>query len=470
MGGGRPTPGPVEVVPYDPDWPARYEQVAERVGAALGDRVLGLEHVGSTSVPGLAAKPVIDVDLTVADSSDEDAYLHDLEAAGFGLVVREPSWHQHRALTHADPRTNLHVFSPDCPEVVRHRLFRDWLREHPDDLALYRDAKTGAAAAVDRRRRARDGLQPAQGAGHPRHLRPSVPGARAAAVSGGPAGGAPRVPGARAAALVRLLRAGVGGRAARHRAAARAGCRTWRSARPRWVPSVPAWSPRPSTTSHPTAVARSLPAGVDAGHAGGRARRPLARRPHRRWPGCSRAPTPPRSTSSRRWPAGSPRRAVRRGVRCSPPTPRSRCRTTRTPGCGRRHAAARVPRRRPRGGARPARARRARGPGDPHRARARLRAALRGRQPRVGRRAVAGGRAGPRRPRAARCGRHAHRRRSRPARGARGGHRRRERRAVRRPRPPPRSPGSPGSARSLSGRALAAGAFPAEGVFTGSAR
>ena len=144
---GGPTPGPVEVVPSDPDWPARYEQVAERVGAALGDRVLGLEHVGSTSVPGLDSKPVIDVDLTVADSSDEDAYLPDLEAAGFGLALREPSWHQHRVLTHADPRTNLHVFSPDCPEVVRHRLFRDWLREHPDDLALYRDAKTGAAAA-----------------------------------------------------------------------------------------------------------------------------------------------------------------------------------------------------------------------------------------------------------------------------------------------------------------------------------
>ena len=144
---GGPTPGPVDVVPYDPAWPARYEQVAERVRAALGDRVLGLEHVGSTSVPGLAAKPVVDVDLTVTDSADEAAYLPDLEAAGFRLVVREPGWHQHRCLTHDDPRTNLHVFSPDCPEVVRTTMFRDWLREHPDDRALYQDAKTGAAAA-----------------------------------------------------------------------------------------------------------------------------------------------------------------------------------------------------------------------------------------------------------------------------------------------------------------------------------
>jgi GrpB-like predicted nucleotidyltransferase (UPF0157 family) len=142
---GGPTPGPVEVVPADPRWPEQYERVAERVRTALGERVLGLEHVGSTSVPGLPAKPVIDVDLTVADSADEDAYRADLEAAGFALVLREPSWHEHRAFTHADPRTNLHVFSPDCPEVVRHRLFRDWLREHPDDLARYRDAKVGAS-------------------------------------------------------------------------------------------------------------------------------------------------------------------------------------------------------------------------------------------------------------------------------------------------------------------------------------
>lgn len=142
-----PTPGPVEVVPYDPAWPALYARVADRVRAALGERVLLVEHVGSTSVPGLPAKPVVDVDLTVADPADEDAYRPDLEAAGFRLVVREPSWHQHRCFTLAEPRTNLHVFGPDCPEVVRHRLFRDWLREHPDDLALYRDAKTGAAAA-----------------------------------------------------------------------------------------------------------------------------------------------------------------------------------------------------------------------------------------------------------------------------------------------------------------------------------
>jgi len=145
---GGPTPGPIGVVPYDAGWPGAYERVAAHVRAALGDRVLDLEHVGSTSVPGRAAKPVVDVDPTVADPADEDAYVPVLEAAGFRLVIRERGWHQHRCLTGDDPRTNLHVWGPDCPEVVRHRLFRDWLREHPDDLALYRDTKLAAAAAA----------------------------------------------------------------------------------------------------------------------------------------------------------------------------------------------------------------------------------------------------------------------------------------------------------------------------------
>jgi GrpB-like predicted nucleotidyltransferase (UPF0157 family) len=144
---GGPTRGPVEVVPYDPAWPEAYARVAALLRGALGDDALALEHVGSTSVPGLHAKPVVDVDLTVPDSADEAAYLGRLERAGFRLAVREPGWHEHRCLTLADPRANLHVFSPDCPEVVRNVLFRDWLREHPDDLARYRDAKLDAAAS-----------------------------------------------------------------------------------------------------------------------------------------------------------------------------------------------------------------------------------------------------------------------------------------------------------------------------------
>jgi GrpB-like predicted nucleotidyltransferase (UPF0157 family) len=89
--------------------------------------VLVVEHVGSTAVVGLPAKPVIDIDLTVADSVDEAAYVPALEGVGFRLVIREPWWHEHRCLVHDDPRCNLHVFSPGAPEPVRHRIFRDWL-------------------------------------------------------------------------------------------------------------------------------------------------------------------------------------------------------------------------------------------------------------------------------------------------------------------------------------------------------
>jgi len=146
VGDFRPRPQ-IRVVEPDPGWPKAFEALAARVREALGERALGVEHVGSTSVAGLPAKPIIDIDLTVADSADEASYVPALEGAGFRLVIREPWWHEHRCLVSDEPRCNLHVFSPDAPEPVRHRIFRDWLRGHPDDLALYRDAKFAAAAA-----------------------------------------------------------------------------------------------------------------------------------------------------------------------------------------------------------------------------------------------------------------------------------------------------------------------------------
>ena len=96
--------GPIIVVAHDPAWPQIYATVADRIREALGTRVLDLDHIGSTSVPGLPAKPVIDIDLTVADSSDEPAYVPALEAAGFRFVLCESGWHEHRLLTHDDPR------------------------------------------------------------------------------------------------------------------------------------------------------------------------------------------------------------------------------------------------------------------------------------------------------------------------------------------------------------------------------
>lgn len=134
----------IKVVAYDPGWPAAYELLADLIRSSLGTAVLGLEHVGSTSVRGLAAKPVIDVDLTVADGSAESSYVPALEEAGLQLVIREPWCYGHRMLRHHDPRCNLHVWSPACPEAARHLIFRDWLRAHPDDRELYAQAKVAA--------------------------------------------------------------------------------------------------------------------------------------------------------------------------------------------------------------------------------------------------------------------------------------------------------------------------------------
>jgi GrpB-like predicted nucleotidyltransferase (UPF0157 family) len=140
---GEPTrlSGPVELVDYDPAWPQLFAREAECVRVALGDGVLLLEHVGSTSVPGLAAKPWIDMVLVVADSADEPAYVPALEEAGYVLRIREPDWYEHRMFRRLDPGVHLHVFSPDCPEVERMLLFRDRLRNNEPDRRLYERTK-----------------------------------------------------------------------------------------------------------------------------------------------------------------------------------------------------------------------------------------------------------------------------------------------------------------------------------------
>jgi GrpB-like predicted nucleotidyltransferase (UPF0157 family) len=145
---GPPSPlsGRLEVRDYDPGWPAAYAREASRVTAALGARVVILEHVGSTSVPGLPAKPIIDMVLEVADSSDEPAYLPDLEAAGYTLRIREPAWFEHRMLRGGDRSVHLHVFSAGCPETLRMLRFRDHLRASAADRDLYAAVKRELAA------------------------------------------------------------------------------------------------------------------------------------------------------------------------------------------------------------------------------------------------------------------------------------------------------------------------------------
>ncbi len=154
----EPAPSAIEIVAYDPRWPEHADALRHRITDALGTRAIRVEHVGSTSVPGLAAKPVIDLDLTVADPADERVWLPRLEALGFVLTVREPWWHEHRLLQAgkapghrkgASPvsgvAANLHVFGPDSPELVKHVVFRDWLRVDAADRERYGDMKREAA-------------------------------------------------------------------------------------------------------------------------------------------------------------------------------------------------------------------------------------------------------------------------------------------------------------------------------------
>ena len=138
--------GPVELRPYDDSWPRLYALEAERVHGVLGSRVLRLEHVGSTSVPGLAAKPIIDMLLVVADSAREDEYVPPMEAAGYVLRIREPDWYEHRLFKGPDTNINLHVFSAGCVEIDRMLGFRDHLRANPDDRDLYLRTKRELAS------------------------------------------------------------------------------------------------------------------------------------------------------------------------------------------------------------------------------------------------------------------------------------------------------------------------------------
>lgn len=135
----------VVVKDYDPAWPSWFEWDRARIEAALGDVALSVEHVGSTSVPNLPAKPVIDILLLVADSADEKSYVPALEASGYVLRIREPEWLEHRVLhRRTDPHhVNLHVLSPRyaAEEIHRMRSFRDWLRTNENDRTLYATTK-----------------------------------------------------------------------------------------------------------------------------------------------------------------------------------------------------------------------------------------------------------------------------------------------------------------------------------------
>ncbi len=135
--GGR-EPAAITVVDYDEWWPQRFQDIAGHVRQVLGGEALSVEHIGSTAVPGLGAKPIVDMLLTVVDVTAEGEYVPALESVGFVLRVREPG---HRMLRTPARDVHLHVYEPDRPEVRDYRDLRDWLRVDAADRELYAAAK-----------------------------------------------------------------------------------------------------------------------------------------------------------------------------------------------------------------------------------------------------------------------------------------------------------------------------------------
>ena len=140
----RNPPATLEMVDYDPCWPSQYQELRERIAAAMGLAALSITHVGSTCVPGLAAKPIIDIDVVVADIRDESTYVPALEKAGFQFLLRQPDWYEHRLFVNYKPEANIHIWTPTSGQITRHSAFTAWLKAHPDDLERYAQAKREA--------------------------------------------------------------------------------------------------------------------------------------------------------------------------------------------------------------------------------------------------------------------------------------------------------------------------------------
>jgi GrpB-like predicted nucleotidyltransferase (UPF0157 family) len=150
----------LDIADPDPTWPSTYAIFASRIVAALGPpsspngaepgtgHLVSVSHVGSTSVPGLPAKAIIDIDVVVPDINNESAYVSALESQGFQFMLREPKWYSHRFFTTVEPMfANVHVWGPACAEAERHRIFKEWLIENLEDRELYARTKKECSEA-----------------------------------------------------------------------------------------------------------------------------------------------------------------------------------------------------------------------------------------------------------------------------------------------------------------------------------
>lgn len=144
---------PIHITDYDPAWPAQFERLAAPLRESLRDLIVGIEHVGSTSVPGLAAKPIIDLDIVISSRFKLPEIIKRLEPLGYphegdkGLPGRE-------AFGWTGERHHLYVCALDAAALHEHLLFRDYLREHADVAAAYGDLKKDLARRYRRKREA----------------------------------------------------------------------------------------------------------------------------------------------------------------------------------------------------------------------------------------------------------------------------------------------------------------------------
>jgi GrpB-like predicted nucleotidyltransferase (UPF0157 family) len=135
---GERQPGPVRLVDYDPEWPARFARIRERLAGALGATARTIEHIGSTAVPGIEAKPIIDVLVTVDEVEDEARYLPAIVELGYELRVRED---RHRMFRPASRDAHVHVCAEGGREQHDYLLLRDWLRHSAEDRGAYAGLK-----------------------------------------------------------------------------------------------------------------------------------------------------------------------------------------------------------------------------------------------------------------------------------------------------------------------------------------
>ena len=139
----------IYMVPHDPNWRQEFAQAAAQITGALGANALAVHHIGSTAIPGIFAKPVIDMLLVVHSHADLDAKQAAMEAMGYaargeGGIPGRRFFRRDNAL--GDRTHQIHAFEAGSPQIVRHLAFRDYMIAHPDKAREYSDLKRKLAA------------------------------------------------------------------------------------------------------------------------------------------------------------------------------------------------------------------------------------------------------------------------------------------------------------------------------------